>query len=278
MYKRKNSILDVTSTICQLMEIKKPKQASTKVFEKVIKQAKKLNIEKIEKVLVFAPDAVGEFLQKDYSNYFDEVKKYAPISLKIASVFKPVTPVCFASMFTGALPTVHGIKKYEKPVIKIDTIFDSLIEENKKTTIVSVKNSSIDLIFRNRNLDYYSEKYDKEVIEKTIELLKKDKYDFILAYNQEYDDSIHDTYPLSEKSLIALKNQNSNFVKLAKAFNELYFNYNRAIIYTPDHGCHINENGFGDHGENIKEDMNIIHFWGIFKANEFKTSYGVDTP
>ena len=45
----------------------------------------------------------------------------------------PVTPVCFGTMYTGAQPAVHGIQKYEKPVIQIDTIFDALIRAGKMT-------------------------------------------------------------------------------------------------------------------------------------------------
>lgn len=251
------------------MDIKKPEFSTNIVFEELVSKMKEMNIKKIDKCLVFAPDAIGAFLQKDYSNYFDDIKKHVSISINLKSVYIPVTPVCFASMFTGALPNVHGILKYEKPIIQIDTIFDRLIEENKKPAIVAVKNSSIDLIFRNRNLNYFSEIYDKEVIDRAISLIKDGNNDFILAYNQEYDDSIHDTTPFSKKSINALNNQNNNFLKLIKYFNEYWFDYNRLIMYTPDHGCHIAPTtSKGDHGLDIPEDMNIIHFCDIAKAGE----------
>lgn len=53
-------------------------------------------------------------------------------------------------MFTGVLPEIHGVTKYEKLLIKIDHLFDILIAENKNPAIVVVKNSSIDFIFINR--------------------------------------------------------------------------------------------------------------------------------
>lgn len=56
---------------------------------------------------------------------------------------------------------------------------------------------------------------------------------------------------------------------MAKAFDEHWKNYNRLIMYTPDHGCHIDkETGKGDHGENIPEDIKVIHFCGMAKAGE----------
>lgn len=171
MEKTTLSIVNLTPTLCNLMGVSKPQLAVTELIEEIKHYAKKLNIEKIDKCLIFAPDAVGAVTYEKYKALFKEVEKVAPLSINLNSVYMPVTPVCFASMFTGVLPEVHGIIKYEKPVLKIDTIFDSLIKENKKPTIVAVKNSSIDMIFRNREMNYHSEIYDTEVIEKTTLLL-----------------------------------------------------------------------------------------------------------
>ena len=46
-------------------------------------------------------------------------------------------------------------KKYDKPVLRCETIFDSLVNAGKKVAIVAVRNSSIDSIFRERTIDYY---------------------------------------------------------------------------------------------------------------------------
>ena len=40
-------------------------------------------------------------------------------------------------MYTGAQPEVHGIRKYEKPVIRIDTLWDALVRAGKKAAIVA---------------------------------------------------------------------------------------------------------------------------------------------
>src|SRR5258706_14345046 len=54
----------------------------------------------------------------------------------------------------------HGIKRYERPVLSCDTIFDALARAGKKVAIVAVRDSSIDLIFRERPIDYFSPTYD----------------------------------------------------------------------------------------------------------------------
>src|SRR6185295_19558254 len=50
-----------------------------------------------------------------------------------------------------------------------------------------VENFSIDLIFRNRRIDYFTETHDEEVVERTLNLVAADHHDFIRAYQQEYD-------------------------------------------------------------------------------------------
>ena len=52
------------------------------------------------------------------------------------SMVPPVTPVCFASMYSGLLPEKHGIKEYIKPVLKCRTVFDVVSEKGKKCAIV----------------------------------------------------------------------------------------------------------------------------------------------
>jgi predicted AlkP superfamily phosphohydrolase/phosphomutase len=70
---------------------------------------------------------------------FREVVSFAPIEISLQSVTPPKTPVCFASLFTGAAPDQHGIRKYEKPVLKCDTLFDALIRAGKRGAIVAVR-------------------------------------------------------------------------------------------------------------------------------------------
>jgi predicted AlkP superfamily phosphohydrolase/phosphomutase len=159
-----SSISSVTPTICSLMGIEAP-SASVSQPIRVILDAASMIIQgrRIEKVLIYAPDAIGEGLRRDYAKIFDPVEKIAPIEVAMKSVLPTYTPVCFSSMFTGAPPEAHGIRKYDKPVLSCDTLFDALARAGKKTAIVAVKNSSIDLVFRNRKIDYYTEEYDQQV-------------------------------------------------------------------------------------------------------------------
>jgi hypothetical protein len=262
------SIASVTPTICSLMGIEPPRESTPPPISTVVSAASKiLGGGSVEKVLVYAPDAIGLGLRRDYAKLFAGVERAAPIEVEMKSVLPTYTPVCFSSMFTGAQPDVHGIRKYEKPVLTCDTIFNALTRAGKKTAIVAVKNSSIDLVFRNREIDYYTEEYDPQVEERALKLIETENYDFILAYHQEYDDLMHASTPRDPKALEAFRRHLKSFETLASAFNKRYAYVNRVIAFTPDHGTHIDPaTGKGSHGTDSPEDVNVNHFWGVFKG------------
>ena len=171
----------------------------------------------------------------------------------------------FASIFTGAQPEVHGIHSYTKPVLECDTFFDALARENNKVAIVSVKNSSIDLIVRNRDVSYFSEDDDHAVAERTLEVIRGDEYDAIVAYQADYDDNLHQSEPFSEICIQALVQHIQDFKRIAEVANMHWKDKGHVVAFAPDHGAHINPStGKGDHGLDIPEDMDIFHCYGIY--------------
>jgi predicted AlkP superfamily pyrophosphatase or phosphodiesterase len=251
------------------MGVPLPNLSTSEVIQSVINSTKStLGDKKVEKCFVYAPDALGEALFRDFSSEYTPVTRLAPINVLLRSVLPPKTPVCFASMLTGALPEAHGIRKYEKPVLSCDTIFDALVRAGKKAAIVAVKDCSISIIFKNRAIDYFIEEYDPQVNDRLLKIFKNEDYDFILAYNQEYDDSLHKTVPRSEESLKAMRNHIKSFGLLAQDFLEQYKQYVRLVLFSPDHGAHIDSStGKGDHGLDISDDMEVRSFWGIYDRN-----------
>ncbi len=257
-------ISSVTPTISLLSGVPTPEMSNAEPIQEVIKSFR--NQGNAKKFLLYLPDAIGETLYREYLSEFQPVKKIAPINVKMRAVYPTFTPVCFASMFTGAQPKVHGINKYEKPVIEIDTLFDSFTKVGRRVAIVSVKESSMDIIFRNRDLCYFSEDYDPEVEARTIELIQEGKHDLIVAYHQEYDDTMHKTTPRSQVSIKAFKKHIKSFIRLSEIFNIKNKNIPRVIAFLPDHGTHLDPNtGKGTHGTDLIEDIEVRHFWGLYE-------------
>lgn len=263
----KKAINSITPTLCRLMGVDVPASLDALSLEEVVSYAEDRKVVCCEKVLVFCPDAIGSFLFDKYPDDFRWVQENAPLKCKLQSVFPSFTPVCFASMFTGLMPQQHGINKYEKPILQCETLFDILVKHGKKVAIVAVKDSSIDRIFRGRPIDYYSEEYDAEAVVKAMELLSEDEHDFILVYNQAYDDRLHETSPESNEAMEAFRQNTRNFEILADAFHTAWGNYSRAILFAPDHGAHYNpEKKMGVHGTDLPEDMQVNHFFGLYSS------------
>jgi L-amino acid N-acyltransferase YncA len=257
-------IASVTATLCALLEIEPPALTRHGPLDLVLQSARAQGLSRVDKCLVYAPDALGEWLYRKYTAVFAAVQEHAPISMLLRAVMPPKTPVCFASMFTGALPEEHGIRHYERPVLRCDTLFDALLRAGKRVAIVAVKDCSIDLIFRERAMDYFSEPYDREVEERALALLERDEHDVLVVYQQAYDDALHRTTPESPEALQALRDHIATFSRIAGAFDRCWGQYRRAIFFAPDHGAHVDPaTGKGTHGAPSPEDMFVRHFVGV---------------
>lgn len=260
-----NCITSFTPTLCRVLNVAPPTLSAAETLAGVVRiAAAAFDGAPAEKCLLYAPDAIGLDLYREHTALFEPAREHAPFEVRLRAVYPPKTPVCFASMFTGALPEAHGIHRYEKPVLRCDTLFDALIRAGMRVAIVAVEASSIDLVFRGREMDYFSEKYDREVTSRAVELLAAAGHDVIVTYHQEYDDALHDTTPRSARALRALKNHVESFATLSKAAARFWRRFNHLIAFTPDHGAHVDvDTGRGAHGDDVDEDMNVMHLYGV---------------
>lgn len=227
---------------------------------------KKLGGKNVDRVVMYNPDAVALWIYQKYTSTFTPACLCSDIALPMLSVMPSVTPVCFASMYSGVLPDIHGIKKYEKPVLTVNTLFDSFIASGKKAAIVSTARDSISIIFLEREMDYFIYETPEEVNEKALELIDDDCYDLIVIYNGNYDGTMHKHGPEAEISLEALKMNVDFYAELVAKIKLQWKNHNVFYGFCPDHGCHEIDGECGSHGLDMEEDMNVIHFYGIKEA------------
>ncbi|HOA33139.1 MAG: hypothetical protein GXY95_06730 [Clostridiales bacterium] len=253
------SLTRFASTICALAGIEKPEKADEPV-ESILKL---FNDAPFDRIVIHNPDAVAMWLYQQNFELFEKVLRHAPVCLPFKTVFPSVTPVCFGTMYTGALPEVHGIQFYTKPVIKIDSVYDAFIGAGKKAAIVAVRESSMSKIFLERDMDYFIEEDDEKVKETAIRLIKENKYNLLSVYTQEYDDVMHARGVLSPEAINALKNQIRIFDELANAIKETERDGKTLITFSTDHGVHNEPNGRGSHGTDEPYDLNIAHFFGV---------------
>jgi len=218
-----------------------------------------------ERTLFFHPDAVAQWLWRKYPEYFRSVMDYAPVSLPLGTVMPSVTPVCFATMYSGSMPEVHGIREYRKPILEIDTLFDRMLAAGKRCANVASEGASMGMIFANRKFDAVITKDDEEAYQVALKLLEEDRYDHISVYFGEYDSLMHKYGTEHEVSLAKLKEHFEHFAVLAEKANRLWEGKRHLITVQTDHGVHDQADGRGAHGTDDTDDLNIVHFFGAYE-------------
>ena len=223
-----------------------------------------------DRIFMYNPDAVAQWICEKYPAYLPEVKAHTEQEMPFCTVMPSVTPGCFGTMYTGAQPKVHGIEKYEKPVIKIDTLFDALIRAGKKPVIVAQEKCSMSLIYLERDMEYYIYPTIEEVNAKAAELILADQHDFIAVYNGNYDSTMHKNGPDRAISLAELRTNARTFGTFAEMIKNNWKQHNTLLGFAMDHGCHEIDGECGSHGLDMPEDLNIMHFYGAVPAQEGK--------
>lgn len=221
---------------------------------------------KADRILMYNPDAIPQWIYEKYPSFFKEADMRAELKLPLRTVMPSVTPVSFGTMYTGAQPKVHGIQKYEKPVIRIDTLFDALIRAGRKPVIISQKGCSMSKIFLEREMDYFIYATADEVNAKAAEIILKDEYDFVLVYNCNYDSVMHKTGPESTAALGELRMNVRTFAMLSEMVKSHWKHHNTLVGFAMDHGCHEIDGECGSHGLDMPEDLNILHLYQVYPA------------
>ena len=216
---------------------------------------------KADRILMYNPDAAAQWIVEKYPFLIEEVEQRAGIRLPLRSVMPSVTPVCFGTMYTGAQPAVHGIQKYEKPVIRIDTLFDAMIRAGKKPVIIAYASVSLSKIFLEREMDYFVYDTIEQVNAKAAELIMRDEHDLIVVYNGNYDYVMHRHGPESLRALSELR-VNAHAFAVLEELVRTHWKYHRTLMgFAMDHGAHEIDEGLGSHGLDMPEDLNIMHFY-----------------
>jgi hypothetical protein len=218
----------------------------------------------VTRSLVYAPDAVGEHLLRRHPGLLRRLRQVAPLAVPLLAPLPPVTPVCFATMLTGGDPDAHGITGYEKPVLRCDTLFDALLRARLRVAIVTVAGSSIDRMYRERDLEHHAEADDAAVTARTLEVLARDCHELVLVYHQAHDDALHRSHAEAPEALEALRAHVGDFERLVEAATRLWQHHPHAVVLAPDHGSHVDpESGQGTHGADLPEDREVLHLWGF---------------
>jgi len=264
------SLESLTGALAYAMGIEPPKYAAAanKDLTAYIDQC--LAGKKADRVFMYNSDAIGQWVCEKYPQLFEQARSRADLELPMRTTLPSVTPIAFGTMYTGAAPEVHGIIRYEKKLITIDTLFDALVRAGKKVALLSLQNYSMSVIFAERPIDYYFFRSWPDINAKAVELIMKDEYDFILTYNANFDDVMHKKGPESIEALAEARFNCQTFCMFDTLIQTHWKHHNTLVGFGPDHGCHLRTDGSGrgTHGDDTPEDRNIVHLYKIHPAAE----------
>lgn len=264
------SLDTLAAALAYAMKVDPPKCAAAANADLVKYIDEKLGDVAADRVFMYNPDAIAEWVYRKYPSLMAEVCKNCDIELPMATVMPSVTPVCFGTMYTGAQPSVHGIQKYEKPVITIDTIFDVLLRAGKKPCLITYGKCSLSKIYLERNMDYFH--FDEGGIDavnaKAAEVILRDEHDFVVVYNGNYDSTMHKTGTESVEALGELRTNSRIFGMFSEMIKTHWKAHNTLVGFAMDHGCHDIDSDAGSHGLDMDEDINIVHLYKIYPAEK----------
>lgn len=278
-YHCRYSIGDLTPTLCHLFGVPAPERCGGEPIAEVVDQADKLmNGEgKTQRAVLFCADALGENQRQHFPEDFAAIEKVAGFRIPSVAVLPSVTPVCYGTIFTGAAPCVHGIQKYEKPVIQIPTLFDAFAKAGKNVAILADNGCSIDTIFRGRQVDYFSfhsnrpgelTGADGEAFEFTRRFIREDRYDLLVCYMTDYDHQMHGFGPFSPEAARQAHLAAQRFRQLKEEMDRYWAKYHRVLVFVPDHGGHNTDERHGGHGSDLPEDMVVNHYYRVCEGRE----------
>ena len=255
----------VAATVCALADVAAPKGAMA-ASQVLLDYAEGVfNGKKADRIFMYNPDAIGAWLYAKYPNLLKSTVACTDVALPLCSEQPTVTPVNFASMYTGLTPKEHGIQKYERPVLTCETIFDTFLKAGKRVAIVSANTCTFAKIFAERELDYYPCSTIEELHAVVARLIIEDKHDLIAIHAWNYDSVMHKFGPESPEALGELRLNDSAYGSFDTLIREYWKDHNVFMGFAMDHGCHEIDAG-GSHGLDMPEDTEIIHFYKAYAA------------
>lgn len=252
------SITQTAATLAALLGVPAPAD-SAPFMPDVLDQAQKAFARPTcDRVFVYDPDAIARWIYDAQPQQLAPAAQAFDLLLPMRSVVPPVTPVCFASIYSGLSPDGHGIHRYEKPVLSVNTLFDTVPAAGRKAAIVSTAGDSISRLFLNRPVDYFIHPTVKECNDTALRLIREDAYDLIVLYNGNYDHWMHRTGPQGRRALRELADNAAVYAALKDQISQSWAKWDSTLVFAPDHGCHKVWGLFGTHGIDADCDMQTV--------------------
>jgi len=198
-------------------------------------------LEQGQRVMVIELDGLGwEMLQRADAPYIQSMQPQ-----KAQACYLPISPVGLASMLTGELPAVHGVRDRETRELTCEDIFAKAQAMGKTCAYVEGSHALL-----RTSLTPVMSLNDAEVFSNAHKNLAAD---LLFVHFHEIDETAHAHGPYAEETLQKISEIDGYVQALCEEFGG-------RVIVTADHGLHETRDG-GDHGQRRPEDMEVPYVY-----------------
>lgn len=256
-------LTQTAATVAALMDFPAPRRPRSPSGSCWTRRGSRFGGAPVERMLLYNPDAIAMWLFQKYTHLFAGAMLHSSLTLPMLSVMPSVTPVCFASMYTGVMPEVHGIRAYEKPVLKCETLFDAALAAGRPRGHRFHGGGQHFQDLSGTRFGVFYSAHAGRMQRKGRRMMERDACDLLVLYNRNYDSTMHRHGPESEQALRELASNANTFASFAQLAREAWRGKRAAMAFFAGSRLPRNRRWLGSHGLEMPEDMNIVHFYGF---------------
>jgi predicted AlkP superfamily pyrophosphatase or phosphodiesterase len=185
--------------------------------------------------------------------------------LQLRSVSPPVTPVCLATIATGARPQTHGVLEREDP-FKAETIFEVMREAGRTSGVAGGATCSAARVLGRwsditRRVGPEGEGREDLILTAGLRIIEDDQPDLFLTQFLAVDSASHKYGPFTPEAAAAAGSLDSRFGRLLEDLRERGY----GVLALADHGQHPIDPPVkgkrGWHDGSVEEDMIVPLVW-----------------
>jgi predicted AlkP superfamily pyrophosphatase or phosphodiesterase len=219
-----------------------------------------------DRLAIVVLDALGMATWRAARERMPTFKRMADRHLiQLRSVRPPVTPVCFATIATGARPETHGVRE-RTDAFKAETIFEVARKHGRTSGVAGGAGCSATMVLGRwsdvtRRVGSDGEERDGLILTASLRILAEDRPDLFFTQFVALDSASHRYGPFSSQAVAAAETLDARFgLLLSAACGKGY-----GVLALADHGQHpvLQADGKtkGWHDDTTEESMIIPLVW-----------------
>lgn len=251
----------VTPTAADLLGLPRPREAEGEPLAQIVESMKPC-----PRLAIVILDGLGLATWRAHGAHTPVINQMAGLHLiQLRSVSPPVTPVCLATIATGARPETHGVRERDDP-FRAETIFEVARQQGRTSGVAGGALCSAARVLGRwsdvtRRVGSEGEEMDDLILVAALRILEEDRPDLLLTQFVALDSAGHKHGPFGPESAQAAAALDRRFGHLLAALRKRGY----GVLALADHGQHPVDPPVdgcrGWHDDTTEETMLVPMLW-----------------